>query len=134
MTQLPATIFSPGLTFESTTVDIDTLLPTNDCFTDALELVEAMCPRGKDDPRAGEFVIVHARCRRGDVVYAHAWVEYASARWQAGLIPVTDALLRVFYAWPIGIDLPFVVEHEWRYTVAAADAEHARTLLYGPWV
>ena len=56
--------------------------------------------------------------------------------WQAGLVPMAGNAhqRRVFYQLPIGRAVPWVVEHEWRYTVTEADRENERTLMFGPWV
>lgn len=110
-------------------IDHDDLRPTGQCFTDALEFLDAMTKPGA--PNADTFTLVHARCSIGGVPFAHAWVETLDRRWQAGMV---NRRLRVFYARPRSMPLEFNVEREWRYTVAEADAENERTLMYGPWV
>lgn len=125
----PCMIIGPGRSIAYRLLDHNNLRPTGQCFTDALEFLEAHTKPGA--PNAGEFTLVHARCSIAGDSFAHAWVEHLDRRWQAGM---ANPWLRVFYALPLVALLPFNVDREWRYTVAEADAENERTLIYGPWV
>lgn len=107
------------------------LLPTNTCFTDAMEFLESILDRVSNAGLA-EYSIVHALCLHPHgKIYAHAWVEH---RDMAIFAALEDGERR-FFRFPSGHyrrNLR-VIEIQ-KYSVAEACAENLRHRTYGPWV
>lgn len=103
------------------------ILPTHQCFDDAIDRLGELAREGGQMP-----TLVHGICAADDgTPYAHAWVENRGLVWDAGMLNGQ----RVSFAVPV---LEYWsakrVGRTWRYTVIEmlrANREHGT---YGPWV
>jgi len=106
------------------------ILPTHSCFDDVIAYFAAAAVPSEDWHR---HRIVHAVCREGDVLYAHAWVEVDRAVvWQGGIERATGEL--VFFALPLErFGELYGVQESSRYTVPAFFELMKQTDHSGPW-
>lgn len=119
--------------------DVSGLLrPTNCCFDDALDYLEALIKAGRQRDALG-MVLAHGICRMPENAttpgkrFAHAWIEAGAQVIQAGIVEGR----RVYYSMPWDffclLFQPESPENVTRYTIEQAWRENERTGTYGPW-
>lgn len=117
------------------------LHPTNHCFDDALDFIDAACRAdgyvifrvGADGAVTSDrLTLVHGICLAPPTFerYAHGWVEEGADVWDAGLLDGVRVYLRMpqaeFYAYR-------QVQETTKYTVIEALRLNWASNHYGPW-
>lgn len=116
---------------------MSTIHPTNSCFDDALEMLEARIRKEPELARSSLLVLVHAICLipedhpEAGHRFAHCWLEEGGANaWQAGFL---DGERVVYLMNARELELELRVEKAWRYTPREVWEHNRRTETYGPW-
>lgn len=107
-----------------------TIYPTFECFTDAMEFIDAMARL----PETHDYIsLVHGICVTEEGrEYAHAWVEDSNARiaifcgiWMGTKVYFSAPLEEFFKT--------YAVKESTRYTIAEAVMKNLETVHFGPW-
>jgi len=108
--------------------------PTHDCFTDALELFDALLRSAWSsgvDARP-DLRLVHAICKASNERFSHAWVE-DDVRHLALFVGIVDGERQTFGAPVDEYRAHYEVQEDVRYTYQQAIRLNRKSRHYGPW-